>query len=226
MSEQTEPTPQSRGGRSRTGGAAAIADHFRAAIYGGRLTYGDVLPAHRSIAAQFGVAVPTASAAMAALKRDGLVDATTSGTVVIYRRVTDTAPTGVAQQLLGGQEAFRRDRTLTKNGRTIGYSVSWIARTVLQFVPELATEDRMPGGWQRLYTQRTGTPLTVGLHSDGLVTQGDTQEAAALGLLDGDDLTVRQVVCVWTAPASEHVTGEPPVVLEVAVDTYLPGVEQ
>jgi len=224
MSDPNE-TPTGRS-RARSGAQARIADHYRAAIYGGRLAYGDTLPPRRKIAEDFGVAIQTASAALATLKAEGLVDANTSGTVVTYRRVTETSPSGVAAQLLSGQPALRRDRTITKHGRTIGYSVSWIARSVLQFVPELVTEDRMPGGWQRLYTQRTGTPLTVGLHSDGLVTQGDTQEAAALGLLDGDDLTVRQVVCVWTAPASEHVTGETPVVLEVAVDTYLPGVEQ
>ncbi len=51
-----------------------VAEHYRAAIRGGRLAAGDELPSTRSLAAEWGLATSTAQRALELLQAEGWIE--------------------------------------------------------------------------------------------------------------------------------------------------------
>ncbi|MER6610203.1 GntR family transcriptional regulator [Streptomyces sp. NPDC000927] len=196
-----------------------IADRYRTQILTGQLKAGDRLfRTIRDVTDADGTPVSqaTASAAMDILTAEGLIESRRGvGTHVVYRAALSAPPQHVTEVLGDTNPALRRTRCITRDGETVAASISWVRAEAAEIVPEVnSLTDRMPGGWQAIYTTRTGTPLTCRLHSKEDATID--QEAAQVLNVEAGERGYTEVVCTWTTDDGT--------VLEVRVDTYKPGV--
>lgn len=84
-----------------------IVDELRGRILTGDLRPGDRVPSVRQLARQWGVAIATATRAMATLRDDGLVEATVGAGTVVSARGRATSPRTTRRQALSRQQVLR-----------------------------------------------------------------------------------------------------------------------